>query len=150
MHAILQTLPDLIGELRGNEAREAVVFALWPAVVGEHLREFSVPVRLEEKTLFVVVPNREWRSEFQQHAGKIVYKLNAIMKKSIVERLNFVIDAAAVRSSAAKSASKSLEPSSIAVSSDVASAASQIADPELRANFLKAAAACIERRAAVK
>jgi hypothetical protein len=93
MRAILQTLPGLIGELRGPEAREAIVFAIWPTIVGEQLREISATVRLEDKTLVVAVPGIEWKREFQQHAGSIVYKLNASLKNSVVDRLEFVIDA---------------------------------------------------------
>src|SRR5580765_7270608 len=145
MRAILQTLPGLIGELRGPEAREAIVFAIWPSIVGEQLREISATVRLEDQTLVVAVPGIEWKREFQQHAGSIVYKLNAALKNSVVDRLEFVIDTARVRNSVAKSAGQSGLPQNI-VSKDISVAASQITDPELRKNFLKAAAACMVRR----
>jgi len=145
MRAILQTLPGLIGELRGPEAREAIVFAIWPTIVGEQLREISATVRLEDKTLVVAVPGIEWKREFQQHAGSIVYKLNAALKNSVVDRLEFVIDATSVRKSVAKSASQNRLPQNV-VSKDVSAAASKITNTELRTNFLKAAAACMERR----
>jgi len=145
MRAILQTLPGLIGELRGSEVREAIVLAMWPSAVGEPLRDISAPIRLENKLLFVAVPSREWKREFGQHAGSIVYKLNATLKTSVVERLEFVIDAGAIHNSNVKVTRRRSEGSTI-VSKDVAAAASEIKDLELRNNFLKAAAACMERR----
>ena len=147
MRAILQTLPGLIDELSGSEAREAIVFAVWPTVIGEQLSEMSAPIRLEGKVLSIAVTGCEWKREFEQHAAQIVYKINAALKCSVVERLAFVIDAAEVQSSSAmppSPAKDQISPSSMAP--DVSAAAADIKDPELRANFLKAAAVCIERR----
>jgi len=147
MRAILQTLPGLIDEFSGSEAREAIVFALWPTVIGEQLSEISAPIRLEGKMLSIAVTGHEWKREFERHASQIVYRLNASLKTSVVERLTFVIDPATVQSSSAKPADQGKDqiwPSSVA--QDVSIAAGDIKDPELRTNFLKAAAACIERR----
>lgn len=147
MRALVQTLPTLITELPGPGAREAIVFAVWPTVIGEQLREISAPMRLEGKILSVAVTGREWKREFEQHAGQIVYKLNASMKSSVVERLAFVIDPDAVRASSAKPEKRRDERiSPNAISQDLSGAASKITDPELRTNFLKAASACIGRR----
>jgi hypothetical protein len=147
MRAILQTLPELIPALQSTEAREAIVFAVWPTIIGEQLREKSAPIGLENKTLAVAVPCREWKREFQLHAGNIVYKLNAALKNSIVDRLEFVIDPVVLENSRIAQKRPSGEQSSARpISKDVSVAASHIADSELRLNFLKAAAACIERR----
>ena len=147
MLAILQTLPGLIDDLRGPEVREAIVFAVWPTAIGGQLREMSAPVRLEGKALFIAVTDSEWKREFKQHAGNIVYRLNAGLKSSLVERLEFVIDPLAVQDSRTNGAKRSPEKlSANPISKDLSLAASQISDPDLRANFLKAVAACIERR----
>ena len=147
MRAVLQTLPGLIDDLRGTDVREAIVFAVWPTVIGEQLREMSAPIRLEDKTLFVAVMDFEWKREFKEHASNIVYRLNAAMKTSVVERLEFVIDPVAVQGSRVKTVERSVEEvSANPISNNVSTAASQISDPGLRANFLKAAAICIERR----
>jgi hypothetical protein len=151
MRAILQTLPGLIDDLRGPEVREAIVFAVWPTVIGEQLREMSAPARLEGTTLLVAVTDPEWKREFKQHAGNIVYRLNAGLRSSVVERLEFVIDRLAVQDSRSKAVKRSPDKISLSpISKDVSVAASQISDPELRASFLNAAAACIERRDAAK
>ena len=147
MRAILQTLPGLIDDLRGPEVREAIVFAIWPTVIGEQLRDISAPVRVEDKTLFVAVTDAEWKREFRQHARNIVYRLNAGLKSSIVERLEFVIDPIAVQGSRAKTVKRDLElVSANPMSKNVSAAASTISDPVLRDNFLKAVAACVARR----
>ena len=147
MRAILQTLPGLMPEIQRSEFREAIVFAVWPTVIGEQLREVSAPTGLEDKVLTISVSSLEWKREFEQHAGQIVYKLNASMKNPVVERLAFVVDPDAVRASSEKPNGQKEAPiSSNAISKAVSVAAANIKNYELRTNFLKAAAACIERR----
>jgi hypothetical protein len=119
---------------------------MWPTVVGEQLSEVSVPISLDGKTLSVGVPGREWKREFEQHAGNMIYKLNAALKNSIVDRLEFVIDTEAIRTSRKQRGRDEDRTLTVGILEDITVAASTIADLELRTNFLKAAAACIGRR----
>ena len=147
MHAILRTLPGLVNELPSGEAREAIVFAIWPSVIGEHLREQSAPKTLQGSTLFVAVADAEWKCEFRQHASQIVYKLNAALGRSVVDRVEFVIDTSTVKPAPRKTKTKRRnDATEHAVEQDIAKAARTIGDTELRAHFLKAAAICIELR----
>jgi len=147
MRALVQTLPKLITELQAPEVCEAIVFAVWPTVIGQQLREISAPTRLEDKTLTIAVTGREWKREFEQHAGQIVYKLNASMKSSVVERLAFVVDQDGVQALSGDLGTRRPDRiSQNAISNDVSDAAANIKNSELRTNFLKAAAACIEHR----
>jgi len=74
MRAIFQSLPGLIDEMPNGEVREAVVFAVWPTVLGEHLRGRSVPLKFEDEILTVAVSDAEWKRELKEHASAIVYK----------------------------------------------------------------------------
>ena len=146
MRALVQTLPKLITELQAPEVREAIVFAVWPVVIGEQLREISAPIRLEDRILSVAVTGREWQREFERHASQIVYRLNTSIKSSVVARLAFFVDQDAVMASRKPEPRSTGRISSNAISKDLSAAAAKIADLELRNNFLKAAAACIGHR----
>ncbi|MGH9947329.1 MAG: DciA family protein [Pyrinomonadaceae bacterium] len=147
MRALLKTLPDIIDQLPDDTAKDAIVRAIWPSVIGEHLREQCVANELIERRLYVVVADAEWKREFEQHAAEIIYKLNAALGRSLVERIDFVIDIAAFKAYRARSKAKEIfENVSTPLSSEIAVSAASIGDCELRTHFLGAAAACIERR----
>ena len=147
MRAIFQSLPGLINELPSVETRQAIVFAVWPTVLGEHLRERSAPLSFENGTLSVAVKNAEWKREFAEHASQIVYKLNRAFGTSLVERIVTIVDAKAAENSKRKpSKLKDDNERKHSVSDELKNASLSIANAELRANFLEAAAACIDRR----
>ena len=147
MRAIFESFPGLIDELPNEEAREAIVFAVWPTVLGEHLRERSAPLSFANGVLLVGVTNAEWKREFEEHAGKIIYKLNRTFVRALVERIELRVDVQAVERGAIgkKTRSGGLAASSSAPT-ELKKASIAIADPYLRKHFLEAAAASIERR----
>jgi hypothetical protein len=145
MHAIFQSLPGLIDELPDDNARAAIVSAVWPNVIGGHLREQSAVSGFGDGSLEIAVSDQEWKREFEEHASEIVYKLNRALGSSRVRRFELKIDRKLVESARSKTpqvgkSNPAAPPPALLRSADV------IADPELRANFIKAAAACIERR----
>ena len=147
MRAIFQSLPGLIDEMPSKEALEAIVFAVWPTVLGEHLRERSKPVSFDHGILSVAVSSVEWKREFREHASEIVYKLNRSLGRSLVEIVEAIVDAKAVERS--KQKSKDIVRSSndvLLASNELKKSAGKIADPELRTHFLEAATACIKHR----
>lgn len=146
MRAIFQSLPGLIDELPDGAAREAIVFAVWPTVLGEHLRERSTPLRLDNGTLTVAVSSSEWKREFKEHAAEIVFKLNRVFRKSLVERILPLVDSNAVELSKRKVRLDPPKVSTSLLSTNLKKASGKIADAELRTHFLEAAAACISRR----
>lgn len=146
MRAILETLPKLLKQLPDEKSREAVVFAVWPTVIGEHLRERSAPKRLDENILQIAVANVDWKKEFQQHASSIIFKLNGALGTSVVKRIEFIVDPAAIKQMNRAAKSTRSEPALDLVSKSVIAAADGITDEQLRLHFIEAAAACSGRK----
>ena len=147
MRAIFQALPGLIDELKNAEALEAVVFVMWPKVAGVHLSQHSRPIRLENSTLYVAVADAEWKRECKQCAAEIVFKLNRSLGRSIVERVEIMIDRKMIdRPQVRSKKAASVELSSFSVGTSLMKASQNIADAVLRDHFLEAAAVCIDRR----
>ncbi|MFL6467676.1 MAG: DUF721 domain-containing protein [Pyrinomonadaceae bacterium] len=147
MRAIFQALPGLLDDLKNAEALEAVVFAMWPRVAGEHLRERSRPVRFDDSTLYVAVADAAWKREFKEYASEIVFKLNRSLASSIVERIEIMIDPKAFEISGRRSASDvDVELSPLSIAPSLKKASGNIGDEKLRKHFLEAAAVCIDRR----
>ena len=147
MHAIFHSLPGLITELPDDNARAAIVSAIWPNVIGEHLREQSAVTGFSSGFVHIAVSSMEWKREFEAHASEIVYKLNRALGSSMVQRFELKVDRKLVENARLKSVqhlrsktTTTLPPLALRKS------AAKITDPELRENFLKAATACIERR----
>ena len=147
MRAIFQSLQGLIDELPSPEAQEAIVFAIWPTVLGEHLRERSTPVSFDNGILSVAVSSGEWKHEFREHASEIVYKLNRALGQSLVKRVEIVVDTKAVQRSKRKPNEpiESINDRHLATN-ELKKAAGKIGNSELRTHFLEAATACIRRR----
>src|SRR5204863_7528601 len=114
-------------ELKNAEALEAVVFVMWPKVAGVHLSQHSRPIRLENSTLYVAVADAEWKREFKQCASEIVFKLNRSLGRSIVERVEIMIDRKMIDDSQPRSKKAvNVESSSLSVATSVKKASENI------------------------
>jgi hypothetical protein len=116
----------------------------WRRVSGEGLRDHAVPSRLQEKTLNVSVADAAWQKQLQPMSAELIFRINKLLRRNVVERIEFRIDPPAIARAAAKhgSASRVREP----LPSNVVSSAAEIQDLELRERFMRAAENCIERR----
>ena len=133
-------------ELSDDKARGAVVATVWPQVLGEQLRERSAIADFIDGILTVAVESAEWKREFEAHAAEIVYKLNRIFSSSVVKRIEFKTDRKLVNDVQRRSPRAEIPAKQTSMPKSLKESFSKIADPELRANFMEAAAACIERR----
>lgn len=145
MQAILKTLPELLERIDEPEMRQAVAIAIWPSAVGEQLKEHSRPFELNDRVLSVAVPDIRWKREFEHHAAQIVYKLNAAAGRSIIGRIECVVDANAFKNSREEAQELPEKTSSSAIDPKILQAAANISDTELRNNFVAAAANCMNR-----
>ncbi len=146
MQTILKTLPALLDQSDEPEMRRAVVFAMWQSVVGGQLKEHSQPTNLNERILSIAVPDAEWKREFEHHAAQIVYRLNAAAGRSVVARINCVVDADAVKRSGKNPLTNPSATRYEAVDQQIVMAATRIHDTALRNNFIGAAANCLNRK----
>jgi hypothetical protein len=146
MRAIFQSLPGMINEMPNDEAREAIVFAVWPAVLGEHLRGRTAPISFENEILTVAVSNAELKRELKEHAASIIYKLNRTFGRKLVERIELNVNKDAVELAAKREPARFGRTAIHMAPAELREASTAIADIELRKHFLEAAAACIEHR----
>jgi len=147
MDEMLAILPQLLRHAsQSEETREQAVLAAWVAAVGPQIRRATWPVRVERKTLIVAVRDTTWRAQLTKLSGQVLFKLNSLLGSPAVTAIEFVINPALI----VEDVQPSREFHFIAPdrqASQLLKDAAGIADPDLRAVFLRAAGKCLERRA---
>jgi hypothetical protein len=153
MKSIFQTLPQMLRqEGKAEELNESLVFVAWRRIIGEELRERAVPFRLYQKHLIVAVEDDVWKRHLEALSGQMLFKLNATLGRPTVTFIEFRVDEKTVqeeRERRYKEEISRLERERIAmknVPENVAKAAENIEDDDLRKNFLLAAGSCLARR----
>jgi hypothetical protein len=147
MEQLLKVLPALLRAEGGSEQMaEAAVMAAWKHAVGEGLRDHAIPLRLDGKTLRVAVADAIWQKQLEAMSGQLLFRLNSLLGQSVVTFVHFVINPDAVRAlRKEKAEAKKVSDESPVGSFELASAATSIADSELRKSFLRAADSCTRR-----
>lgn len=138
-------LPKILaGAGESAELNEIAAKIAWRRVSGEGLRDHAVPTRLQEKVLVVSVGDAVWQKQLQPMSAELVFRINKLLRRNVVERIEFRIDPRALDRAKAKhrSSSRVHEP----LPSTVVSSAAEIQDSELRERFMRAAENCISRR----
>lgn len=153
MKSIFHTLPQMLRqEGRAEELNESLVFIAWRRICGEELLTRAVPFRLYQKHLIVAVEDAMWKRHLESLSGQMLFKLNATLGRPTVTFIEFRIDEKTVqeeRERRYKEEMSRLEQERIAmknVPENVAKAAENIEDDNLRKNFLLAAGSCLARR----
>jgi hypothetical protein len=137
-------LPKL---LRANGANaELAVKLAWSKAAGTGLRRATNPIRLVAKTLIVAVPDPIWQKQLQHMSAELIFRINNLLQGNLIDTIEFRVDAAALKSNQPAIEISVKEPKNQPASTELLSAASSIADEELRARFVRAAQNCIERR----
>lgn len=138
-------LPKILAGAGENaDLSEIAAKIAWRRTAGEGLREHAVPTRLQENTLTISVADAVWQKQLQTMSAELIFRINKLLRRNVVERIEFRIDALTVRRARAKhrSAPRMREP----LPSNVVSSAAEIQDSELRERFMRAAENCISRR----
>ena len=141
-------LPKLLNATGSNaELAEEIAKIAWTRAAGEGLRNHAVPFRLYRRTLIVSVADAIWQKQLRQMSREFIFRINKLLGRSVVDEIEFRIDPAAVdrmlsRIPAPQASRKETRPPV----PELVSAASSIADPDLRNRFIRAAENCIERR----
>lgn len=152
MKELFRLLPKLLSEHEDNETvREAVIFAVWRNVVGESLRENTVPFRLYKKQLIVAVADAGWKRHLESLSGQMIFKLNSALRSPEVTFIEFRVD-----EKTCAEARKEKKPTitedemwEIAlenISPKLRRTANAIKDENLRYQFLLAAGGCLARK----
>ena len=138
-------LPKILAGAGENaDLSEIAAKIAWRRTAGQGLRDHAVPSRLREKTLVVSVADAVWQRQLQPMSAELIFRINKLLRRNVVERIEFRIDPRALGrgSSKHRSAPRVREP----LPSTVVSSAAEIQDSELRERFMRAAENCIERR----
>jgi len=143
---LLTLLPQMLRHAAdSDEAREQAVFAAWLVAVGGPIRKVTAPIRLERKTLIVAVPDQTWRNQLMSMRGQALFKLNSLLGTPLVTAIEYVINPDLIvrepevpREVRFTASEKQALP--------LRGHADRIADPKIRATFLRAAGKCLERR----
>ena len=147
---LFRTLHTVLGDIEGAETvREAVVFAAWRKIAGESLAEHACPLKLDRGRLVIAVSSLMWQRQLKDLCGQMVFKVNAALGTPAVTFIDLRIDEQAVLDERKKrSGTPRSNPQDAAkeISPELAHAADNIEDDELRRQFLLAAGNCLVRR----
>ena len=144
-------LPKLLNRNGANpELTEIAAKIAWTRAAGAGLRPNAVPFRLCHKTLIVSVADAIWQKQMQTMGAELLSRINRLLGRDVVDFIEFRIDPATIDSARAMNLpSKFSSPSEARpIPAELVSAASTIADSELRERFMRAAENCIARREA--
>jgi hypothetical protein len=122
--------------------RAAFIFAAWRKIAGEQVFSRTSPLLIEEKRLVIAVADKTWKRNLETLAGQLLFKLNALLGKPLVDFIEFRVSPSDIEPSAVES--KQVEDE-IAPPVELAVSARLIRNDELRGTVLKAAANCLSR-----
>lgn len=149
MMDLARLLPKLLNATGANpEMAEIAAKVAWSRAAGDGLRRHAIPFRLYRTTLVVSVADAIWQRQMQSMSAELISRINKLLDRKVVEAIEFRIDPAAVEKVRAiaqprqDERHKALKPAP----EELISAAGEIADPDLRERFIRAAENCIARR----
>src|SRR6185295_11037652 len=105
-------LPKILAGAGENaDLNETAAKIAWRRVSGEGLRDHAVPSRLQEKTLSVSVADAVWQKQLQPMTAELIFRINKLLRRKVVERIEFRINPRALeRGTAKRSSPRVLEP----------------------------------------
>jgi hypothetical protein len=149
MNSLLKLLPMMLRLAGDNEeVREQAVFAAWRAAAGEGVASGCAPFRLYRKHLIVAVLDQIWKQQMEQMSGEYLFRLNSMLGAPLVTFIEFRVDRQCVLLTRPPEARAFEFHHTAEIAATLQPSAAVIKDETLRAQFLRAAAKCLERRGA--
>jgi hypothetical protein len=148
---VARLLPKLLNATGANpEMAEIAAKLAWTRAAGDGLRRHAIPFRLFRKTLVVSVADAIWQKQMQSMSAELVSRINKLLGRQVVEDIEFRIDPATVEQVRTDSQPRQDPRDKVRgpIPEELISAASEIADEDLRERFIRAAENCISRREA--
>ena len=140
-------LPRILAQTGDQaEMKEVAAKTAWTRAAGPGLRRHATPFRLYRKTLVVSVADAIWQKQLHAMSSELIFRINKLLRRELVETIEFRIDPAALSNQGAIARSEGAKKPYQPLPAELVAAADGIADPELRQRFIRAAANCIERR----
>src|SRR5258708_18793429 len=148
---VARLLPKLLNATGANpEMAEIAAKLAWTRAAGDGLRRHEIPFRLCRKTLVVSVADAIWQKQMQSMSGELISRINKLLGREVIEDIEFRIDPATVEQVRTSSPLRQDPRERVrgSIPDELISAASEIADEDLRERFIRAAENCITRREA--
>jgi len=147
MESLLKLLPMMIRLSGDNEdVREQAVFAAWRVAAGKGIVNTCVPFRLYRKQLVIAVLDQTWKKQLEKLAGQYLFRINSLLGAPMITFIEFRIDRNHVLQSRGHDAKPFEFYHTEELTEELQSSADEIKDPELRAQFLRAATKSLERK----
>lgn len=127
------------------QVEEQIAFAIWRKVAGEGIVRHSSPCTLAGTILQIAVPDRTWKAQLEKLAPEYIARMARLSGTTLVTRLEFVIDPAAVGVANPPPEKPFNFQHTAEIVDELRDAAAGIRDEDLRRTFLQAAARSIER-----
>lgn len=148
MNSLLKLLPMMLRLAGDNEeVREQAVFAAWRAAAGAGVASGCAPFRLYRKHLVIAVLDQIWKKQMEQISGEYLFRLNSMLSAPLVTFIEFRIDRQSVLQARPPEAQPFAFQHTAELAAELQPSAAFIKDEMLRAQFLRAAAKCLERSA---
>jgi hypothetical protein len=149
MMDLARLLPKLLNATGANpEMAEIAAKLAWSRAAGDGLRRHAIPFRLFRKTLVVSVADLIWQRQMNSMSAELISRINRLLGREVVDTIEFRINPAAVEQvrNDLQPQEKAPKEQSRPLPEELISAASEIADEDLRERFMRAAGNCIARR----
>jgi hypothetical protein len=141
-----ELLPLLVRQTEDSpQAREHAVFTAWWSAAGAAVRRFSTPLRLDGRRLIVATVDETWRAQLHRLGPQFIFKMSSLLGAPLVTQLAFRVDPEAVARAHDEATRPVVVGDPAAHAEELAADAAAIADPALRATFLRAASKCLAR-----
>lgn len=92
MEQLFKSIPSIVKGLEPNkDVTDAVVFAAWNQVAGEHIRSRTKPLAFNNKRLVIAVEDETWRQNLEALAAQMLAKINRTLGDGSVTFIEFRI-----------------------------------------------------------
>src|ERR1700730_13568195 len=137
---VARLLPKLLNATGANpEMAEVAARIAWTRAAGDGLRRHAIPFRLFRKTLVVSVADIIWQRQMQSMSAELISRINRLLGREVVGEIEFRIDPARVERVLSQNPPGPRNKVRGPVPAELISAASEIADQDLRERFIRAA-----------
>ena len=126
----------------GNREIHPEIWSRWHDIVGPELAKRTLPVRLVGKKLHLAVVSSAWLHELTYLRGTIVERIADAVGPGIVREIRLILDSdMPIRPTVSLPPPPTPSASDTPLPDEISDAVGQIANPELKAQILRAAKA---------
>lgn len=146
MDHLIRTIPGMLEAIKGSEeVRNAFVVAAWNRLAGTQITERTEAVGLDGKRLVIAVETKTWQRNLKDLSGQLIFDLNRMLGKNVVDFIEFRVDPSAIKRTQVKDLHEVNFDRIDQLPGEITRSAGVIRDENLRKTVLAAAANCLSR-----